>query len=65
MEQPLILDFTGIEKATSSFMDELLGKLYLQYKEDFTIRIHLINMNETLMAMTNVVIGQRVENFKK
>jgi anti-sigma regulatory factor (Ser/Thr protein kinase) len=45
MDGPLVLDFDHISMATSSFIDELLGKLYDQYKDEFPMRVRPVNMN--------------------
>lgn len=61
METPLVLDFSGIEQASSSFLDELLGKLVYELGPDnFSQQIKLINAPELVVKMANVVIHQRV-----
>jgi hypothetical protein len=56
------LDFGGVEAASSSFLDELLGRLFDEMGEEaFTQKVRLINMPDDMVDMANVVIGQRVD----
>lgn len=58
---PLILDFDGVETATSSFLDELLGRLAEHLGERaFGEKIKLVNISKLLLDMANVVIHQRL-----
>lgn len=61
-ELPIIgLDFSGIEFATSSFLDELLGFLIVDLSFPvFQTRIKIMGMNEKIEKYANVVIGQRL-----
>jgi anti-sigma regulatory factor (Ser/Thr protein kinase) len=64
MEGPLVLDFQGIDMATSSFMDELFGKLYLKYGDDYSIRIKAININtilQSILSMLSMTLYDRAE----
>jgi hypothetical protein len=61
--EPLILDFSGVKSAASSFLDELLGRLADedprgQVVFDGPVRIQ--GMNPTVQAMANVVVAQRL-----
>ena len=61
--EPLILDFSGVNSAASSFLDELLGRLATEDPRgqaifDGAIQIH--DMNATVQAMANVVVAQRL-----
>jgi hypothetical protein len=61
LEEPLVLDFSGVESATSSFLDELLGRLADELgPEAFRRRIQVANLAPALSDMANVVIHQRV-----
>ena len=61
MEVPLVLDFTGVEQASSSFLDELLGKLIEEYGiNGFKRSITIVNAPELLVNMINVVVHQRL-----
>lgn len=61
VDEPLVLDFDGIEFATSSFFDELLGRLALALGiEEFRQKVHIVNLAQELGAMADVVIGQRI-----
>lgn len=59
---PLVLDFTAVRSAASSFLDELLGKLAQELgAEAFRERIRAVGMNDMLEQMANVVLRQRLE----
>ncbi len=59
---PMRLDFTGVERASSSFLDELLGRLAFELgPEDFARRIDVRGMRRLIANQANVVITQRVE----
>ena len=60
-KQQLVLDFSGISIVSSSFADEFIGKLFVMlgfYK--FSRLIKLSSMNETVEAIINRSIGQRM-----
>ena len=62
-EGPFPLDFAGIESASSSFLDELLGRLVLRLgHERFAQSIRVQNLTPELKDMANVVIHQRLES---
>ena len=57
----IILDFTGVSLVSSSFADELVGKLVVKYGfVGFTQRFRLFSMNETIQAITNRSVIQRL-----
>jgi hypothetical protein len=56
MEGPLVLDFQDVDMATSSFMDELFGKLYQKYESEYHIRLRAVNLNPILLSVANAVI---------
>ncbi len=57
----LVLDFAGVEFASSSFLDELLGRLMAKLGlAEFHVRIGIRNATADILAMANVVIGQRL-----
>jgi hypothetical protein len=57
----IILDFNGVSLISSSFADELIGKLVIEYGfVGFTQRFRLIGMNETIQAITNRSVAQRL-----
>lgn len=61
MDEPLKLDFSGIRIATSSYLDELLGRLANSMGADsFRRKIQLVNAKPGLIDMANVVIAQRL-----
>ena len=60
---PLPLDFSNIQSASSSFFDELLGRLILRLGKDrFAQSIRVQNLSPELKDMANVVIHQRLES---
>jgi len=62
MEEPLKLNFSKIKSASSSFLDELLGRLVEELGENnFKSKIKLNGMNEMIQRMANVVIAQRLD----
>ncbi|GJL57048.1 MAG: hypothetical protein NPIRA02_41800 [Nitrospirales bacterium] len=61
--EPLILNFEGIASTSSSFLDELLGRLVLTLgDEKFRQFISIVNMTQTIRNMADVVIMQRRRN---
>jgi len=63
---PLLLNFAGVKSASSSFLDELLGRLVLELGVPvFQSKVTVINMSETIKQMANVVIKQRLEPGNK
>lgn len=61
--EPLILDFSGVKSAASSFLDELLGRLAAEDPRGQAIfdgAIQIQGMTPTLQAMANVVVAQRL-----
>jgi hypothetical protein len=66
LEEPLILDFDDITFATSSFFDELLGRLASAMGADnFRLRIQIVNLTPELRDMANVTIGQRLDEVRE
>lgn len=62
MDGELILDFVGVRSASSSFLDELLGRLADELgAESFGDRVRCVGMAPTIRKMANVVIAQRLE----
>lgn len=62
MQEALVLDFSDVENASSSFLDELLGRLALKLgKLEFNRRIRIINAPEIILRMANTVVSQRLE----
>lgn len=60
--EPLTLDFTGVRQASSSFLDELLGRLVKELGVvRFQEQIRVINASQQLASMANVVIQQRMD----
>lgn len=61
--EQLVLDFENVTSVSSSFLDELLGRLAVTLgKNEFTKRIHLINASNAIIDMANVVLHQRIQN---
>jgi len=61
---PVIINFEGTEFASSSFLDELLGRLADQLGEqEFRQQVVAANMSEEMESMANVVINQRLHGL--
>jgi hypothetical protein len=61
--EPLILDFSGVKSAASSFLDELLGRLADEDPRGqavFDGPVRIQGMTPTVQAMANVVVAQRL-----
>jgi hypothetical protein len=66
MTGPIVIDFVGVERAASSFLDELLGRLAAAMgPAEFARRIQIQNAPESLLRMANVVIRQRLEGVRE
>jgi hypothetical protein len=68
MDSQLVLDFTDVRSASSSFLDELLGRLVKELGETaFKEKIKLQGMNNDVRNIANVVINQRLhpDSIKK
>jgi hypothetical protein len=65
--EPLILDFSGVKSAASSFLDELLGRLAAEDRRGQAIfegPVRIQGMTPTVQAMANVVVAQRLGQGK-
>jgi len=63
--EPLILDFSAVKSAASSFLDELLGRLAAEDPRGQAIfdgPVRIRGMSPTVQAMANVVVAQRLGN---
>lgn len=61
LEGPLVLDFEGVRMASSSFLDELLGRLAASHgPEVLTTRIQIQNLDPLVRRMADTVIAQRL-----
>jgi hypothetical protein len=61
MDEPLVLDFSNVRSAASSFLDELLGRLAAEFGEAiFEQRIRIVGMDAMIRETANVVIAQRL-----
>lgn len=61
--EPLILNFSGVKSAASSFLDELLGRLAAEDPRGQAIfegPVRIQGMSPTVQAMANVVVAQRL-----
>ena len=60
IESKLIIDFSGIESAGSSFLDELVSKLVEELGKDrFRKNFGITGLNDTILGLLNHVIVQR------
>ena len=56
------MDFSDVETAASSFLDELLGRLNSKLGvEKFNDVIKIRNMNKMIQKMANVVVKDRLK----
>ena len=63
LDEPLILNFAGVQSTSSSFLDELLGRLYEEIgPQMFKNFIRVVNADKQIMDMANVVAQQRIED---
>ncbi len=63
MQGRLILDFGGVKSVSSSFADELLGRLAAELGQDaFVARMDVAGMNATVRGIANAVIEQRLRS---
>lgn len=61
MSEKLYINFSGVHRSSSSFLDELLGRLMLELGiDDFPEKVGVVHINSTLKDMANVVIRQRL-----
>ena len=66
MENGLQIDFSGVKSCSSSFLDELLGRLIADIgTASFNSKIKLVNATDEILDMANVVIHQRLESSKQ
>ena len=57
----VVLDFGGVSVISSSFADEFIGKLAVEFGFiGFTQRFRLVGMNATVQAITNRSVSQRL-----
>jgi anti-sigma regulatory factor (Ser/Thr protein kinase) len=57
----IIIDFNDVSMVSSSFADELIGKLVIEFGfVTFTQRVQLINMNEIITPIVNRSVSQRI-----
>ena len=61
--QPVIIDFSGIMIASSSFIDEFIAKMFHSLgDEKFHQSIVLVKMNENISHLCNRAISMRMED---
>ena len=59
--EPIVLNFDRVSSPSSSFLDELLGRLAEKLGEEaFRRKIQIVNMTDRVRRMADVVIGQRL-----
>lgn len=63
LEAPLIIDFTGVRMASSSFLDELLGRLVAAHGRDvLASKVRVSNMEPLIQRLADAVIVQRLKS---
>lgn len=61
----VVVDFSGVELITSSFADEVLGKLLIESgAPTFKNRIRLVSLNEINESIVNRSVSQRMAEFQ-
>ena len=66
LNQTIILDFRGVNLISSSFADELIGKLVLEYGFfGFNNVIRLKNMNSLVQTIVQRSVSQRMAESLK
>jgi anti-sigma regulatory factor (Ser/Thr protein kinase) len=64
--QTIVVDFKGISVISSSFADEVFGKLFVSLGPmKFMQAIRLVNVNPTIQALIDRAITQRMQNPTK
>ena len=65
-EEAIMVDFSNVSQASSSFLDELLGKLAFSLgEEQFHQKLRIVNASDHIINMANVVIHQRLSRGVK
>lgn len=60
MDEPLVLDFDGVRMASSSFLDELLGRLASRLGEEaLHNKLRIANATDIVRSAADVVVAQR------
>ena len=63
LEVPLRLSFEGVNAVSSSFLDELLGRLVQRMGlKEFAEKVKVTDASTLIIDMANVVIQQRMDN---
>ena len=61
-EEPVLIDFDGVESVSSSFADELFAKIYIEIGQDkFVNLIKLKNANNFIKTIINSSIKDRLK----
>jgi hypothetical protein len=60
MEGTLVLDFESVDMVTSSFMDELFGKLYQKIEKESHRKLRSVGLNPILLSMVNSVVNTKL-----
>jgi len=61
--QQVIIDFSNVALVSSSFADELIGKLFVEFGPiEFMTRFRLVNVSATVQQLIDRAISQRVAN---
>ena len=62
-DAPMIIDFSNIDIVSSSFIDEFLAKLYIDFGNDkFSKYISVLNMNEEVKFLFNRSLQLRIDS---
>ena len=62
---PLIIDWSGVPIISSSFADEVIGKLFIKLGAlTFSARIRNIGMEEIIRSLLDKAVSQRLTQSK-
>lgn len=63
LNESVIINFDGVESVSSSFVDELIAKLYVQIGSDtFKNKIKMTNVNDYSKQIIKAAIRDRVKD---
>ena len=54
--EKIILDFTGVDSATQSFIHALISEIMRRWGDDVLDNVYFENCNETIQKIINIVV---------
>jgi len=61
--QEVVLDFSGIDSTTQSFIHALISDLFRKFGNNVLDRIYFKNCNETIQKIINIVVEYMQETY--